>query len=94
MKKKKPTPKKVEKLDYTECVEFINGKLGYDIDNVKGSEEFRCFWHYLGDNLEIHNGCEITLDWLEPEEGEEWVQEILNAFHEEFGAEAIYDVWW
>lgn len=97
---KKPEPKKIDRLDFHECIEFINDKLGYNIDDVEGyntdpTKEFKCFWHFITDVCEIHNGCEFYMplpgDYEDDEEP--WVTEILEAFLDEFGEGPYYVSW-
>lgn len=98
---KKPKPKIIKRLDYHECKDYIEEKLGYKLrdtlgkfstkDGYNSSIEYRDFWHFLVDKCNIHNGCQI---WMpEPECGNEWQRPILEAFHEEFG-EGPYWVSW
>lgn len=105
----KPQPKTIERLDYLECVAYIEEKLGYELRDTLGkfklnnfdksiqsfdkSIEYRDFWHFIIDNCEIHNGCEIYMP-LVCEDNQPWQNEILKAFHDEFGEEAQYWIWW
>lgn len=105
----KPTKKKKEYYDYNECKDYIDEKLGRDIDDyaakfvmknnkpVKVNEhaDFKCFWHWVVDRYNITNGCSFGFIESELEYIEEdWIKEIYAAFLEEFGKEIDFEVWW
>lgn len=100
----KPTPKQREPLlDFFECQKFIEDKLGYDIRDVLGRHkndmtsreevEYWDYWHFLIDNISIHNGCVISIPYGLLECGTDWQNKITQAFLDEFG-EAEYWVEW
>lgn len=78
---KKPTAKKIERLDYPECADYIEKKLGYNLrdtlgkfstENTKSGAyekiEYRDFWHFIVDVCNVHNGCEFYM----PDPKDEW----------------------
>jgi hypothetical protein len=106
--KRKPKPKKHKAiLDYRECANYIAYKLGikdlrdvdgkFDPKNAKRMDEieYKDFWHFVCDNGDVHNGCEIYLPLTEDDNPqEEWIRKIVHAFNKEFGEEVPYWVEW
>jgi hypothetical protein len=106
----KPTPQTKEYYDYHQCSYYIAEKLGVvDLDDILGKFvndsipyeerqhlEYRCFWDFLLDRLDIHNGCVIQMPEYDPEycKWEQWQIDVVNAFIEEFGEDAEYWVSW
>ena len=96
---KKPKPKVTKHLDYDECAKYVEQKLGYDLRDTQGKftngklnedVEYRDFWHFLVDATGLHNGCEIYM----PEEADEqWQQEIIDMFLNEFGRGPYWVEW-
>ncbi len=103
----KPKAKKIERLDYHECADYIGELLGYDLDDTLGKFgrksyddkiEYRCFWSFIVDHCEIHNGCEFWMpspddEWYFKDKNSEWVKPILEAFHKEFGEGPYWASW-
>jgi len=100
----KPTPKnRASILDYNECARYIKYKLGYDIRDTLGvfrhrmgtnKLEYRDWWHFLIDHIEVHNPCEITIGSDLLEYGNKWQNEITQAFIDNFGDNVEYYVSW
>ncbi len=101
MNKPAPQPRKPILL-YAECEKWIGEKLGYDIRDTLGSMElvsreeceYRDYWHFLCDQMEVHNGSEITIGSDLLGCGTDWQDEITRAFIAEFGDGAEYWVEW
>lgn len=66
--------------------EQLEGRSKYDKENDR--KPFLCFWHWIVDNHEIHNGSQFTL-WYDPEDEyiPEWVKEIMKMIFDEFEPE-------
>ncbi len=105
----KPKFKTLQYLDYHECRDYIEHKLGYSLRDTLGKfepglsaeerekREYRDFWHWIVDGIDVWNGCLIVLPTSVQElvsAEYKWVEEILDAFTEEFGANAEYWVEW
>lgn len=86
--------------DYSEVKNYINQKYKVDIDNFAGTRytgkdddpPYQCFWHWVTDSQDVHNGCYIYLnvgEIIETEEEEEWVKKIMQMFLDEFGEEEM-----
>ena len=97
---KKPKTKKVKRLDYHECADYISKKLGYNLRDTLGrwkgmvyqpDLEYRDFWHYLVEVCQISNGCEIYLP--HPDDVKGWQKPILQAFWDEFGQGPYWVEW-
>jgi hypothetical protein len=99
---KKPTLKTIKHLDYHECAEYIEHKLGYRLRDVqanfddKGNRigEYWDFWHFICDTQNPHRGCYIFIGEESKETAEEWQIKIIDAFIEEFGDNKEYWVDW
>lgn len=100
----KPELMKIEYHDYIQCRDYINWKYNCDIDNYAGhrfdgTEEnnppYQCFWHFISRTCEVHNGSlfYICEDMLFCDE-EEWINEIIQFFINEFDQEYEYMVEW
>lgn len=57
-------------------------------DKKHNRKPFLCFWHWIIDNYQIHNGSQFTL-WYDPEDEDtpDWVKEILKMIFDEFEPE-------
>lgn len=86
---------------YRECACYIGYKLGYDLRDTLGKFksnknkdfEYRDYWHFVIDRHDyITNGSEfeITSDMLD---GEDWQNEITQAFIDEFGETSYWVEW-
>lgn len=84
---------------YSECAAYIENKLGYrlrdTLGNLRGNRdvEYRDYWHFVIDRHDyITNGSEfeITTDMLD---GEDWQNEITQAFIDEFGETSYWVEW-
>lgn len=76
--------------------EQLEGRSAYDKEHDR--KPYLCFWHWITDTHEIHNGCTFTL-WYDPEDEyvPEWVKEILemifNEFEPEYGELDMHVSW-
>lgn len=91
-------PKKHAKYayDYHELADYVGEKLGHNLRDYAEKFEGEChdfshpyldFWHWLIDQVDIHNGCYIYIPvnhFLEvpATEDKKWISEILDAFKE------------
>ena len=108
LKNPKPKQHTHKYYNYHECEKYIAKKLGikdlrdclgkFDESNGPYEEreniEYRDFWHFIVDDVEIHNGCAFYIP--EPYEGCDWKQwqiDICNAFADEFGMEQFWVSW-
>lgn len=104
---KKPKSKKVERLDYHQCEDFIEKKLGCKLRDTLGkfspealkdgsykTKEYRDFWHFIVSEADVHNGSELFLDKESfKARAKSWQLVILEEFWREFG-EGPYWVEW
>lgn len=108
----KPTKKIiVEGFDYHECTKYIEEKYNINTRDYAGKfsvekqlplekiEEipYQDFWHWIVSNNEIHNGCVFKLYAEDAEDMEDWQQEILKLYLDEFadnGEDIIFWVDW
>jgi len=100
---KKPKKRKIEHLNYHECAEYIESKLGYDLRDVNGrwkgegspkEVEYRDFWHFICDTQEVHNPCYIYINNDLKDRAKDWQCVIIDAFVKEFGEDTEYWVEW
>lgn len=65
-------------------------KAGFSLEQLKEHDQkpFLCFWHWITDRHEIHNGSYFTL-WYDPDDEyvPDWVKEILKMIFDEFEPE-------
>ncbi len=101
--KQKPELQSRGAYEYSDCVEWVEQKLGYDIrnvlnshspENIKKNIEYRDWWHFLIDYEDVHNGCYIMIRRDLMEYGNDWQNEITQKFLDEFGEDAEYWVDW
>ena len=100
---KKPKLQSRKAYEYSDCAKWVEQKLGYDIRNTLGNRspegfkerrEYRDWWHFIIDYLDVRNGCYISIEKDLLENGNNWQNEITQAFIDEFGEDAEYWVWW
>jgi|GEM_PF-2422786 len=105
LKMKKPEPRKIERLDYSECEEYIAWKLGIkNLRNVAGKsydpkspdykKPYQDFWHFIVNYYDVHNGSTFTIFSEMLENAKDWQKTIIQAFIDEFGDNAEYWVEW
>ena len=91
---KKPTLVSIQRLDYNECVKWVEYKLGKDLQNyagiIWGQENgipYLNFWHWIMDHCPPRKGklWLQVVDFNEYFNPPPWVKEILACFVEEFG---------
>ena len=63
-------------------------------DGQRVRPEYRDYWHFLVNRLDVDNGCVITITAELLEDCEPWQQEITRAFISEFGDGCEYWVEW
>ncbi len=111
----KPKPQKETKsyYDFNKCRDYIKEKYRYNPDDYLGmfkgkktnnNVEFLCFWHFITDTKDIHNGCFFNmakedLEYLDGkhEKNKEFLAKVYNDFFSEFsdGKDEIeFYVWW
>lgn len=79
---------------WREVRDFIQKKYKVDLDDYKGKfkknakpdTKYCNFWHWMVEDSDIHNGCFTWLgwDWLDSDETEPWIKEILTMIMKEF----------
>lgn len=79
----RPTPS--EYYDYHDCERYLAEKLSIRFPSS--------FWDYLIDQFDISNGSIFTFLWTDDLDQNPH-KEIINAFIDEFGAEAEYRTSW
>ncbi len=82
----KPTEQTKAYFDYFDCKEYIEQKLGYDIDDKAR------YWHFIVKACDVSNGIQTELP--DEDQGTEAQQLVTKAFNEEFGEDAIYEIDW
>lgn len=85
--------------DYREVINYIEAKYNIKTDEYTpkngftseqlekyGQEPYLCFWHWIVDHHNVHNGSSFTLyyDDIDDENTPDWVQEILKVIFDEF----------
>lgn len=100
--KPKSKVKPIQVLDYHECEQVVEEKLGYELRDTLGKFDptrpgnknvpYRDFWHFLVDTCGVTNGGTLYMPF-EHEAKEEWQKEILRAFHTEFGEGPYLTSW-
>lgn len=101
MNKPEPKQRKSPIYIYLECEAYIESKLGYRLrdtlekfkDGKSRDVEYRDYWHFIISRHDyITNGSEfeITIDMLD---GEDWQNEITQAFIDEFGETSYWVEW-
>lgn len=63
--------------------EQLEARSSYD--KKHDQKPFLCFWHWVTDHHEIHNGSHFTL-WYDPDDEyvPDWAKEILKMIFDEF----------
>ena len=107
-----PTLKTMTYFEWSEVTDEVEKIAGKEVRNWSQksfnaldsnyTNPYQDFWHELLDyHLEIHNGCYITLDFLDmieyyesvPEKS--WVVDIVKIYHTVVGMdEATFHIWW
>jgi hypothetical protein len=104
-----PKPKKhtMEYFDYHEVAQYVESVLGYEIRDTLGKfskgnkdAEYRDFWHWLINKVDISNGSFDYMPFLSDYEDcededmiPEWVKPILKVFNEVIGEEKVVFAW-
>ena len=65
-----------------------------DPDGAAAKPEYRDYWHFLVDRLNVANGCLITIGSGLLDDSLPWQQEITRAFISEFGDHVEYWCEW
>lgn len=102
----KPKKKSRSYYDYIQCRDYLQAKYNYLERDYAGKfangklngKPYLDFWHWVLDNHEVHNGCEILFSKEELETIEKpWVKEIYQRYIDEFAdkkGELTLYVWW
>ncbi len=80
-------------LESPDGIKFWNDlRHAYENDPDGKAQEipYRCFWHFMSDFFDAHNGVLRSFSWLDvvdAAESQPWVQDIAKLFIKEYGTD-------